>query len=355
MILWLLREPVALWVFGSATHMAEVGWLGLGVLLTLISGSQTALLQGLRRIGDLARVQIISGMFGAITGVILVYALGQRGVVWFVLTTPAISLLVAGYYAARIQRPQPTHDWKAINQQWRLMFKLGLPFMATGMLGLATQLAARSMTVNELGLEAGGYFQAAWAISITYIGFVLGAMGADYYPRLSAAIHDHGAARIMVNEQTEMALLMAGPALLGMITFAPWVIQLLYSESFASVNDVLRWQVLGGILKVASWPMGYVLLAQGRGGIFIALEQIWNAIYIGAIYLGMEGWGIDITGMGFVISYAVYYGLITFVVFKLIDLRLVLKHLLSVSFLLIAGGSIIFAFSQSWFGGYVTG
>ena len=30
MILWLLREPVALWVFGDAAHVAEVGWLGLG-------------------------------------------------------------------------------------------------------------------------------------------------------------------------------------------------------------------------------------------------------------------------------------------------------------------------------------
>ena len=29
--LWLLRKTVALWVFGSIAHAAEVGWLGLGV------------------------------------------------------------------------------------------------------------------------------------------------------------------------------------------------------------------------------------------------------------------------------------------------------------------------------------
>lgn len=29
-LLWLLREPVAQWVFGDATHVGDVGWLGLG-------------------------------------------------------------------------------------------------------------------------------------------------------------------------------------------------------------------------------------------------------------------------------------------------------------------------------------
>ena len=98
---------------------------------------------------------------------------------------------------------------------------------------------------------------------MTYIGFVLGAMGTDYFPRLTEAINDQARARKLVNEQTEMALLLAGPVLLAMITLAPWVIHLLYAASFAPATEVLRWQVLGDILKVASWPMGFILLAMG--------------------------------------------------------------------------------------------
>ena len=98
---------------------------------------------------------------------------------------------------------------------------------------------------------------------MTYIGFVLGAMATDYYPRLTAVINDHAQASKLVNEQTEMALLLAGPVLLAMITFAPWVIHLLYAASFTPAAEVLRWQVLGDILKVASWPMGFVLAGAG--------------------------------------------------------------------------------------------
>jgi PST family polysaccharide transporter len=354
-VLWSLREPVAQWAFGDIAHAKEVGWLGLGVLLTLIAGSQTALLQGLRRIGDLVRVNIISAFFGAVLGILLVYWLGEDGVLWFVLSAPAVSVLVAGYYAARLPRPQSAHDWQAISQQWQALLKLGIPLMTAGLLTLATQLAARSIILRELGLDASGYFQAAWAISMTYIGFVLGAMGADYYPRLTAAINDHQQARKLVNEQTEMALLLAGPVLLAMITLAPWVIHLLYAESFAPATEVLRWQVLGDILKVASWPMGFILLAQGRGGLFIGVELTWNVAYLGAIFLGIQQYGLVIAGVGFWIAYLILYGVNAMAATRLIGFRPARRNWTATLLLLIAGGLIMFLAAQSTSMGYAVG
>lgn len=354
-LLWLLREPVAQWVFGDATHVGDVGWLGLGVLLTLIAGSQTALLQGLRRIGDLARINIISALIGAVVGILLVYWLGEAGVLWFVLAAPAVTIPVAAWYAARLPRPQMHCDWQAISQQWQAMLKFGIPLMVAGLLNLATQLAARSIILRELGLDASGYFQAAWAVSMTYIGFVLGAMGADYFPRLTATINDHPQARKLVNEQAEMALLLAGPVLLGMITLAPWVIHLLYAASFAPAADVLRWQVLGDIFKVASWPMGFILLAQGRGGIFIATDVTWNVAYLGVIAVGIQEWGLVMAGVGFWIAYLIYYGLVALVASRLIGYKLARRNAMVTLLLLLAGGGIMFVAGQSTGAGYTVG
>jgi O-antigen/teichoic acid export membrane protein len=344
-ILWLLREPVALLVFGDSAHVSEVGWLGLGVLLNLVAGSQIAVLQGLRRIGDLARVNVISAFFSAAVGIMLVYLLGEAGVIWFVLLAPAVSFPVASYYAARLPRPQTPGDWKVINEQWRAMLKLGIPFMAAGLLTMATQLAVRSIILQELGLDASGLFQAAWAISMTYIGFVLGAMGADYYPRLTEAIHDHPRARMLVNEQTEMALLLAGPALLGMITLAPLVIHLLYTASFVPAVEVLRWQVLGDLLKVASWPMGFILLALGRGGLYIGTECTWNVVYLASVYFGIQPWGLASAGTGFWFAYLIYFALLAVVSRSLIGHKPAARNGLHMLSLLLVGGLIMF---QEW-------
>lgn len=37
--------------------------------------------------------------------------------------------------------------------------------------------------------------------------------------------------------------------------------------------EVLRWQVLDDVLKVASWPLGFVILAAGDGNIFFWSES----------------------------------------------------------------------------------
>lgn len=341
-ILWLLREPVAIWVFGDTAHVSEVGWLGLGVLLTLIAGSQTALLQGLRRIEDLARVTVISAFFSAIVGISLVYLLGQAGVVWFVLAAPAASGLVASYYAARLPPPQTAGNWQAIHLQWQAMLKLGIPFMVAGLLTLATQLAARSIMLRELGLDASGYFQAAWAVSMTYIGFVLGAMVVDYYPRLTEAISDHSRVRKLVNEQTEMALLLAGPALLAMITLAPWVIHLLYAASFTPATEVLRWQLLGDIIKVAVWPMDFILLAMGRGKLFIGTQFTWNATYLVLIALGIQKWGLIIAGVSFLFAYLITLVVIVSITAKLISYIPDQRNLVFMTLLFSAGGLNIY-------------
>ncbi len=338
---WLLRESLAQWVFGNATYTSEVGWLGVGLLLTLIAGSQTALLQGLRRIDDLAKVSILSAIVGALAGVLAVYFLGQRGVLWFVIIAPAANVLVASYYARRLPRGPLRTDPAALREQWQALLKLGIPLMAAGLVMLLTQLVVRSIVLRELGLDASGFFQAAWAISMIYVGFVLNAMAMDYYPRLSAAISEHSRARQLVSEQAEMALLLAAPALLAMVTLAPWVIQLLYTPSFGPAADVLRWQVLGDVLKVATVPVVFVFLATGHGGIAIGIQLLWSAIYLAALALGLERFGLIMTGIGFALAYLVYYVAVVVAANRLIGYKPTRRNFLFPLLLLVSGGATI--------------
>jgi len=141
---------------------------------------------------------------------------------------------------------------------------------------------------------------------MTYIGFVLMAMGTDYYPRLTAAMHDHAAVNRMVNEQTEVALLLAGPVFLAMMGLAPWVIELLYSRSFHPAADVLRWMVLGDVLKVVSWPLGFIILAAGDGRTFMLTESLAVGVFVLLTWLGLPMLGVAATGVAFVGMYVVH-------------------------------------------------
>ena len=305
-VLWVFRSAIAETVLGDARLAGEVGWLALGVSLTVAAGSQGALLTGLRRIGDIARVSVLSALFSTLLGVGALWIWGRDALLFFVLAAPLASFVFGHIFVARLPKLlQPATPLSELMEQWRLLASLGAAFMVAGLATTVGQLIVRSLIQHELGAEALGYFQAAWTISMIYIGFVLTAMGKDYYPRLTAAIHDPAVANRLVNEQSEVALLLAAPVLLAMLGLAPWVVDLLYSTEFSASTSVLRWQILGDVLKVASWPLGFILLASGDGRTFMLTQSVAMAIFVGVTWTSLPFMGVEATGVAFLAMYAV--------------------------------------------------
>ena len=354
-LLWLLRDTISILIFGDTVHAGSVSWLGLGVLLTVIAGAHTALLQGLRRVADLAKIGIFSAASAAIAGVSAVFFLGEGGVLWFVIATPAANLILSRYFAVQLPHTYTAHELAEVKRTWVALLKFGIPLMTAGLLTLITQLIVRSIVLRDLGLEASGLFHAAWTISMTYAAFALSAMAMDYFPRLSSAIDDKSKARTIVNEQAEMALLLTGPLLIALITLAPWMIHLLYSEEFKPAAEILKWQVLGDILKVSIAPCVYIFLANGNGGIAIAIQSVWCAVYLGTVAIGINDYGLAITGMSFLLAYIIYTSVVAFLAFKLIGYLPSRRISLITLFLFTLGAMIAYIATQSQSAGLLFG
>ncbi|MDB9715932.1 O-antigen translocase [Amylibacter sp.] len=301
---WLLRERIAIWLFGDAVQATEVGLIGIAILLGLLASAQTALLQGLRKIGDLGRVAVIGAFAGTLVGLAAVWLQGERGLIWFIVAQPLAAVLIALHYTRRL--PKPTAASLSLFETWDIwkpMAKLGAAFMVGGLATSATLLLVRGRISQELGLDAAGYFAAAWGITMTYVGFLLGAMAADYYPRLTEVIHDKVAAVRLMNDQAQLGLAIGGPVLLLLIGLAPWVINLLFSKEFAPAATLIQWQILGNVFKIAGWSLGFAHVAAGHSKIFLLNQLVWNFIFLLITLSGLTSFGIAITGPAFVVAY----------------------------------------------------
>src|SRR5690606_18854906 len=93
----------------------------------------------------------------------------------------------------------------------RMLLTLGFAFMVSGLLTAGAALVIRIFIVQQSGVDAAGNYQAAWALGGSYVGFVLQAMGTDFYPRLSAVRDDNRACNRMVNEQARVSMRLAAP------------------------------------------------------------------------------------------------------------------------------------------------
>ena len=138
---------------------------------------------------------------------------------------------------------------------------------------------------------------------MTYVGFLLGAMGADYYPRLTEVIHDKVTAVRLMNDQAQLGLAIGGPVLLLLIGLAPWVITLLYSEEFAPAVELLQWQTVGNVFKLAGWALGFSIVAAGRSKTFLLLQVNFNVIFLALLWPTLTSFGIAAAGPAFTIAY----------------------------------------------------
>ena len=146
-------------------------------------------------------------------------------------------------------------------------------------------------------------------------------MGADFYPRLTASIHDHEECNRLVNEQTLVGLLIAGPGVLATLTFAPLVIALFYSARFGAAVAVLRWICLGATLQVITWPMGFIIVAKGNQTLFFLAELAWTIVALVMAYSCICTFGLNGAGIAFFASYAFHGFLIYPIVHRLSGFR----------------------------------
>jgi O-antigen/teichoic acid export membrane protein len=321
-LFWLASGWIARVIVADESRANEVAWLSVGVGLSVAAGSQGALLTGLRRIGDLARINVGAGVIGAALGVLALWLWSAQGLIAMILIAPVVTFLLGHLYVARLGPPAgPPIRLPEISREWRAMLTLGFAFMISGLVTTLGHLAVRILVNRELGAEALGQFQAAWAVGMNYLSFILGAMATDYYPRLTAAIRDPATVTRLVNEQTEVALLLCAPVLLAMLGLAPWVIHILYSTEFGPAVEILRWQLLGDILKVMSWPLGFVLLANGAGKTFILTESLGMGVFVLGVLIGLPLIGVTATGAAFLALYAAYLPLVWWLAVRKIGFR----------------------------------
>jgi PST family polysaccharide transporter len=311
------RNQISRLTFGNTERSNAIAILSVTLLFISISSGQTALVQGMRRIGDLAKLNVLGAFWGAAISIPVIYFWGEKGIAPFLVVVSAMTILTSWWYARKIPILKVNLPLRDIRDEARGLLSLGMVLMASALMTTLVLYMIRVMVVQRFGLEAAGLYQSAAMISNVYIGFILGAMGMDFYPRLTAVSQDNAACNRLVNEQAEIGLLIAAPGLIATLTFAPLVIKLFYSKMFIPAYDILQWQILGTFLRVVSWPLGFTLLAKSKGKMFFCTELGANAVHIVLFWFGIIIFGLKGAGMAFFVLYIFYLFLMMYVIKKL--------------------------------------
>ncbi|WP_169745422.1 oligosaccharide flippase family protein [Deinococcus radiopugnans] len=292
-------------LFTDAPALFLVG-LVVAIAASVVSAGQVGLLNGLGRLPEIAKANSI----GAVIGTALTLGLLPAAPQWalaaaFVATPLAVLALTTGYtYQLRAKR---TFTWAELWSAFRPMLFFGLAFSVSLLMSNLVQILLRILVNRKLDLENVGYFQAAWTIASVYLGFVITSMAAEYYPRISAIAHDALEVNRQVNAQVRLMLFIATPIIFLLVFLSPVIVAAMYAPEFGRATELLRWQLLGDIVKVASWPVGFLLLAREAKRAFFLSELIWNVSFLLLALVLIGPLGLKGLGLAYGCAYMLYF------------------------------------------------
>jgi antigen flippase len=298
--------PISEFNFGTPDHRWEIALLGFAILLGNLTTSESAVIQGTRQIGKLAKVGVWSGILGTLLTLGFYLWLGVNGVAPALIAVAAVTWGLTRFASRSIALEPASINWGETKQQTKHLLQFGLAFAINGVMVSCVAYLTRYLVNEHYGLDGVGLFSAAFALSGMFVGFVLSAMSADYYPALTARASDFPRMAELINQQTQVALLLAFPGLLGTLFLAPIGLTLFYSAEFAAAESMLRWFIIGCFAKVLSWPIGFSVLAQGNTKIFLFVESFFNVLHLGLVWLGICLFGLDGVAMAFALVNVLY-------------------------------------------------
>ena len=234
----------------------------------------------------------MAALFSSFTTIIIVAQSGSEGIVWAAVASSLVNLSLAAWFVRRLGgRPGKvtwTESWQASGN----FIKLGISLTAALLLSAGVTYASRSIITAEISLAAVGIYLCAFSLSGKFVAFILDAMKLDFFPRLSSAYGQREEFNRIINDQTEVVLLLAIPGLFGTMTFAPQLITVFYSEEFREATPLLVIFTMGCLWRVLGAPLGFVRVAAGRGSLYFWTEALTNGIHLGLIVLFLSQYGL---------------------------------------------------------------
>ncbi len=276
-----------LWIIGLSSFF----------LFNSISSMRLAVLQAKKKVNKIVLYNIFSSIISSAIAIIGYYIYGISSIIPVIILTAVVNFLLSIYFTKSIAVSKDKIALKQLFNEGLPIAKLGLLLSVSAIFGELCFYIIRWFLKANYSFEVLGVYQVGNTFLVSYIGLVFAAMSNDYYPRLCNLDSDKTQFDNLVNDQTELALLIIVPAVLILYVMAPYLVPLLYTEAFLDVLLILKVGLLSIILKAIVWPIGFIALTKGNKKLFLKQNVLGNIINLifsvfGFYYFGLLGLGI---------------------------------------------------------------
>ncbi|MFJ5439257.1 O-antigen translocase [Pectobacterium brasiliense] len=166
-------------------------------------------------------------------------------------------------------------------------------------------ICIRNILINHVGWESAGQWQAVWKISEVYLSVITIALGTYYLPKLST-LESTKSIRKEINKTILIIIPIAAFMALCVYIFRDVAISVLFTEEFRGARDLFAIQLLGDVIKIASWLYAYPMLSRGATKWFVLTEIVFSIMLVLLTWIFVPLYSAQGANISYVINYTLY-------------------------------------------------
>jgi len=275
------------------------------ILLAAFGALAIAILSGRKRVGAIAATGIAASLLSMAIGVWLTTRYGLAGALVAACLAPALPALAVVAYLLGA-REQPLFARAKPNAAClSLLARYSLMTLTAAVAGPLSVMLVRDHIASRLSWEAAGHWQGVWKISEVYLSLATSALAVYFLPRLAEL---QGAAEL--RRELRSGLLTVLPlvaiAAIAIYVLREWLTVTLYSAAFLPMTELFPFQLIGDLVKVASWLFAYLMLARAMTTQYVFTEIAFAASFYALAVLLVSAYGLLGATYAYALNYVAY-------------------------------------------------
>lgn len=315
-LVFIFRERLALGFLGDAQLSTVFVWFAATLVLFVFNTLLLAILNGKKDIARYVLANIAGSVLALAITVLMVVNWGLLGA----LIALAVYQSLAFFATLFLCLKTPWFRWRELvgRVDWPMAKNLA-KYTAMALTTAATvplsHILIRNHLGQTLGWEAAGYWEAMWRLSGAYLMLVSTTLSVYYLPRLSEL---KTGAEIKKEILSGYRVILPVAALCSGLVYLlrDFVIVTLFSPEFRPMEVLFFWQLVGDVLKIASWLFAFAMLGKAMAVLFVFTEVVFSATFYFLTLIFTVHYGLEGTSIAYALNYFIYLPVIAFLILK---------------------------------------
>ena len=286
---------------------------GITIFLFSLNAKLLAILNGFQQYKKFIIIDIVTSTVGLIFSIVLVLKWGVYGALLASVTYQSIIVFISLFFVLKLHWFKWNFLFKGFDKN--MAIKLSMYAFMTLISAITvpiSQILVRTRIKDTLSLNEAGIWEGMNKVSGMYLMVITTSLGIYYLPRL-AELKDSYYIKKEIFKTAKLLFPFVLLMSLSIYFMRDFIIELIFSKEFKTMNNFFIYQLIGDFFKIFSWLLGYQMLAKTMTKTYVLTEILSSITWVSLSFLLIQKIGSIGATVAYAITYVIYFIFLLFI------------------------------------------